>query len=218
MDVISPAFGFFVPGLGRTPTTEWIINSFHLAERCAGFILIALGESITVTGATFYSLHWSGLSTAAFLTAFLGAAAMWWIYFDTAAERTAHAFAASADPGRIARAAYTYLHAVLVAGIIVVAVADELVLTHPTARADMAAALVTIGGPALYLLGNGIFRRMLAPKFPPSHIAGLALLAALAAGAFLLPLLYLAGLTSVILIAVAAAGSILHHRQSRKPK
>jgi low temperature requirement protein LtrA len=202
-----------VPGLGRSPTADWDIDSFHLAERCAGFILIALGESITVTGVTFFALTWSVPNSIAALAAFTGAVALWWIYFDTAAEHTAQAFAEVEDPGRIARAAYTYMHAVLVAGIIVVAVADEQVLTHPAGRASASAALVTLGGPALYLVGNGLFRRMLAPRFPPSHVFGLVLLAVLAAMAPFVPLLALALLTTTSLIVVAAIGSILHHRQ-----
>jgi low temperature requirement protein LtrA len=213
LDLASPALGFWVPGLGRSPTADWDIDSFHLAERCAGFILIALGESITVTGVTFFALTWDVPDTIAALAAFLGAVALWWIYFDTAAEHTAQAFAEVDDPGRIARAAYTYMHAVLVAGIIVVAVADEQVLTHPAGRASASAALVTLGGPALYLVGNGLFRRMLAPRFPPSHVFGLVLLAFLAAVAPFVPLLALALLTTTSLIVVAAIGSILHHRQ-----
>ncbi len=140
---------------------------------------------------------------------------MWWIYFDTAAERTSHAFAKAADPGRLARSAYTYLHAVLVAGIIVVAVADEMLLAHPLHAASMAAILVTLGGPALYLAGNGVFRRMLAPRFPPSHIYGLVLLALLAMAAPFISLLLLAGLTTASLVFVAVVGSVLHHRQTK---
>jgi low temperature requirement protein LtrA len=216
LDLASPALGFWVPGLGCSPTADWDIDSFHLAERCAGFILIALGESITVTGVTFFALTWDVPNTVAALAAFLGAVALWWIYFDTAAEHTAEAFAKAEDPGSVARAAYTYMHAVLVAGIIVVAVADERVLTHPAARASAGAVLAMLGGPALYLAGNGLFRRMLAPRFPPSHVLGLALLAVLAAAAPFLPLLALALLTTASLIAVAAIGSILHHRQAAK--
>jgi low temperature requirement protein LtrA len=215
LDVISPALGFYVPGLGRSATSEWNIDSFHLAERCAGFILIALGESITVTGAAFYRLDWNLANGTAFLAAFLGAVAMWWIYFDTAAERTSHAFAKAADPGRLARSAYTYLHAVLVAGIIVVAVADEMLLAHPLHPASLTAILVTLGGPGLYLAGNGIFRRMLAPRFPPSHRYGLVLITLLAVAAPFISLLMLAGFTTLILVFVAAAGSILHHRQTK---
>jgi low temperature requirement protein LtrA len=39
--------------------------------------------------------------------------------------------AGSADPGRLGRSAYTYCHLPMVAGIIVTAVGDELVIATP---------------------------------------------------------------------------------------
>jgi low temperature requirement protein LtrA len=197
-DFVGPALGFFVPGLGHSETADWEVDSYHLAERCAGFILIALGESLTVIGETFYSLRWNAVDTAAFPAAFLGAAALWWIYFDNAAERNADAFAESHDPGAIARAAYTYVHGLLVAAIIIVAAGDYLVLEHPGEDLSISTAALLIGGPALYLAANGVFRRLLHPHFPQSHIVGLLLLAVLA--------LATPFMTTMILIwAVAAA-------------
>jgi low temperature requirement protein LtrA len=55
---------------------------------------------------------------------------------------------------------------------------------------------------------------MLAPRFPPSHILGILLLAGLAFAAPFLNLLTLAIATTATIIAVAAMGSILHHRQA----
>jgi low temperature requirement protein LtrA len=213
VDFAGPSCGYVVPGLGRSTTADWKIDTYHMAERCAGFMFIALGESITVTGATFYALRWTAANAAAFVAAFIGIVALWWIYFDKAAERTAAAFARADDPGRIARAGYTYLHAVLVAGIIVVAAADSLVLEHPHAGFSLEAACVTLGGPALYLAGNGVFRRMLAKRFAPSHLMGLLGFAVLALAAPFLPLLALAGLASAALVAVTILAEVLMRRQ-----
>ena len=57
--------------------------------------------------------------------------AMWWIYFHKGAEAGSEQISKSSEAGRMARLAYTYLHMPIVAGIIVSAVADDLVLTHP---------------------------------------------------------------------------------------
>ena len=84
---------------------------------------------------------------------------MWWIYFNIGAERGSRHIAASDDPGRLARIAYTYLHLPIVAGIVVAAVGDELVLAHPTGHTNVQTAAVLLGGPALYLLGNVLFKR-----------------------------------------------------------
>ena len=65
---------------------DWVVEGGHMAERCAGFIIIALGESIVVTGATFADLAWTVETVGAFMSAFIGALAMWWIYFHKGAE------------------------------------------------------------------------------------------------------------------------------------
>ena len=129
----APAVGFYVPSLGRSLSADWDVDGNHIAERCSLFIIIALGESILVTGAAF--AEHSDAGWLAFASTFVGTAAMWWIYFDTSAERASNKIANDVDPGRMARLDYTYLHMLIVAGIIVVAVSDEIVLSHgPTVR------------------------------------------------------------------------------------
>jgi len=50
VDLVGGAVGFYTPGLGRSRTSDWTIEGGHFAERCQAFILIAIGESIVVTG------------------------------------------------------------------------------------------------------------------------------------------------------------------------
>jgi low temperature requirement protein LtrA len=57
------------------------------------------------------------------------------------------------ERGQIGRDIYTYLHLPIIAGIVLVAVSDELVIAHPTNGLHEAGALVTLGGPALFLGG-----------------------------------------------------------------
>ena len=168
-----------MPGHGRSTTTDWDIAGGHMAERCGLFVIIALGELILVTGATFAELAWSPATVAAFVSAFLGSVAMWWIYFNIGAEKASHLIAQSADPGRLGRLAYTYMHIFIVAGIIVAAVADELVLAHPSGHVATPTLAAVLGGPALYLLGNILFKRSVATWLPLSHLVGIAALAML---------------------------------------
>ena len=56
VDLLGGLVGFYTPWLGRAATQEWDIDGGHFAERCQAFMLIALGESIVVTGATFAGL------------------------------------------------------------------------------------------------------------------------------------------------------------------
>ena len=181
LEYVGPALAFPVPGMGRSSTTDWDIDGGHLAERCSQFVIIALGESVLVTGSSFADTLWQPQTLLAFVSAFIGSVAMWWIYFDLGAERGSRAIRKSADPGRTARVAYTYLHLLIVAGIIVCAVADELTLHDPQQRSDLVNGAVLLGGPMLYLLGNALFKKTVnGTNLPFSHLLGVALLAALA--------------------------------------
>ncbi|MGH7461850.1 MAG: low temperature requirement protein A [Longimicrobiales bacterium] len=211
LEFVSPSLYFWVPGLGRSSTADWNVEGSHMAERCALFVIIALGESLLVTGATVAELAWNLSTIAAFLVALLGSVAMWWIYFDTGAERAHHRIKQSDDPGRQARVAYTYVHALIVGGIIVCAVADELVLAHPDHAANASIAAI-LGGPVLYVLGNALFKWVTNDRRGPplSHLVGLLLLFALLPLAFahLLSALALGASTTGILILVAAWESV----------
>ncbi len=213
VDYAAPAVGFWTPGLGCSTTRDWNVEGGHLAERCAQFVLLALGESLLVSGAAAAEGGVTPLHAAGFLADFTGIAAMWWVYFDTGAERGSAHIARARDPGRVARLAYTYLHMPIVAGIIAVAVADDLVLHTPLGRADGAAAALLLGGPALYLAGNLAFKAVIAGRAPLSHMVGLALLALLAGGAAHLPMLAACAAASLALAIVAAWETISLRRR-----
>jgi len=204
IEYVSPSLYFWTPGLGRSTTADWDVEGAHMAERCGLFIIIALGESILVTGAKFGNLPWTATTVAAFLVAFVGSVAMWWIYFNIGAERASRTIAGSSDPGRVARLSYTYLHLPLVAGIIVAAVGDELVLAHPTGRTDAKTAAVLLGAPALYLIGNLMFKRATAGSPAFSHIVGLGLLVLLIPVSMVVQPLTFGAATTAVLVLVAA--------------
>ena len=204
IEYASPALGFWTPGLGKSTTTDWDVSGEHMAERCGLFIIIALGESLLVTGATFAKLDWSSATVTAFLTAFVSTVAMWWIYFNIGAERASHRISESEDPGHLARLAYTYLHIPIVAGLILVAASDELILKHPTGHTGLLAAFAILGGPAIFLAGNLLFKRAVFGKFARSHVTGIALLVLAFPVHKLLAPLTLALLASALLVVVAA--------------
>lgn len=204
IEYIAPSVSFWTPALGGSATTDWDVEGGHMAERSSLFIIIALGESILVTGSTFGNLPWTPASITGFLGAFVGSVAMWWIYFNIGAGRASRHIAGSGDPGRVARLSYTYLHLPLVAGIIVAAVGDDLVLAHPTGHADAKVAAVLIGAPALYLVGNLLFKRATAASPAFSHMVGLGLLVALVPISVILEPVALSAATTAVLVLVAA--------------
>ena len=203
IEYVSPALNFWVPGLGASSVRDWTVEGGHMAERCALFIIIALGESILVTGATFAEAAWTPMTAAAFASAFFCSIAMWWIYFHKGAEAGAENISHASDPGRLARLGYTYLHLPIVAGIIV-AVGDEVTLSHPDAMSDIKATLTLIGGPLLFLIGVILFKHTIHGWLQLSHLVGIALLLLTFPVASWLTTLQLAALTSAILILVGA--------------
>ncbi|MDQ8731795.1 low temperature requirement protein A [Bradyrhizobium sp. LHD-71] len=203
IEYVSPAAGFWTPGLGRSSAQDWTVEGGHMAERCALFIIIALGESILVTGATFSKLTWTPEAVGAFLVAFVGSLAMWWIYFHKGAEAGAHSISHAQNPGRVARLAYTYLHMPIVAGIVMVAVGDELVLAHPSGHSDVKAVMSLVGGPLLFLVGVILFKRTIHGRLQLSHLVGIAALIVVAPVGRLLSPLILSSVTTAILLIVA---------------
>jgi low temperature requirement protein LtrA len=109
VDYAGPAAGYRTPGLGRSRTEEWNIEGAHFAERCQLFVIIALGESILVTGTTFGEAEVSAAAVAAFGVAFLGSGALWWIYFARSALAAADELTVAhpGDPGTFASISLT---------------------------------------------------------------------------------------------------------------
>jgi low temperature requirement protein LtrA len=218
IEYIAPAALFWIPKLGPSSVEAWAVEGGHMAERCAGFIIIALGEAIVVNGATFADLTWTADNVAAFLSAFVGSIAMWWIYFHKGAEAGSELISKSAESGRVARLAYTYLHMPIVGGIILSAVADELVLKHPNGHSDIRTILSAIGGPLLFLVGTILFKHSIRGFLQLSHGIGIIALAGLAWFAGDLSPLVLSFLTTAILILVAVWESISLRSDAKKSR
>ncbi len=170
------------PGLGRSSPADWIISGAHMAERCSLFIIIALGEGLVITGATYSAAQSQSWLDAALVMAFVSSFAMWWLYFDMGAKRGARHIESHSLPGLVGRQAFTYWHIPIVAGIIVLAVADELVLAHPHEPLHLDLLAIVIGGTVLFLGGLAGFKRISSgnPWFPASHAYGLYALVPLA--------------------------------------
>jgi low temperature requirement protein LtrA len=208
IEYISPAVRFWIPKYGASAVADWYVEGGHMAERCAGFIIIALGESIVVPGATFADLSWTAEVVSAFLSAFVGSLAMWWIYFHKGAEAGSELISNSSESGRLARLAYTYLHLPIVAGIILSAVADDVVLQHPSGHSDSRTILSAVGGPLLFLVGTILFKHAIRGWLQLSHGVGIIVLCVLGWFGHAFSPLSLSILTTGLMVVVAAWESI----------
>ena len=179
LDLAAPVAGYWLPGRGRAATSDYDIEGGHFTERCQLFVLIALGESIVVAGATAAD---DGLATAtvgALVVAFLETVALWWLYFGETAEASRAAVLASDNPGRLARDAYTYAHLLIIGGIVATAAADNLLITDPSSPQHGVALAIALGGPVLFLLGATLFQWMTTGSTNARRILAAALILAL---------------------------------------
>ncbi|HVV90304.1 MAG TPA: low temperature requirement protein A [Solirubrobacterales bacterium] len=138
----------------------WQLVPGHFAERHGAIVIIALGESIVEIGAGAAGHLDLGIGVAAVLGVGI-AAALWWVYFDVVALVSAQRLGA-AEPGRVqnalARDSYSYLHLLLVAGIVMTAFGLKTVLEATGEHLDWLTAFALLGGLALYLIGLVAFR------------------------------------------------------------
>jgi low temperature requirement protein LtrA len=207
IDVLGGITGFATPVLGRSSTTDWTIDGGHIAERCHAFMLIALGESVVVLGATLSGLDHIGASEiAVFVFGFAGDVGLWWIYFARSAESAAEVITTSSDPGRYGRA-YHEVHPIMIGGIIVIAAAVDLVLKHPL-QARPATTWTVLGGSALFIGGHAIFKAYLWRVRPWSRIAAVLILIALLPVAPHLPPMALAGCALAVTIGVCVSDAL----------
>jgi low temperature requirement protein LtrA len=162
IDLLAPALGFRLPGAGATPMSDWTVAGGHLAERCQLLLMIAFGESIMRIGEAWVHRDGSVAADAAFVIGFVWVVCLWSVYFLHHAEPGAKAIErAGEEAAQLARSAYMYAHAAMVAGVLVVAVAIHRAIEEPSQAAGAGFALIGAGGPALLLLGLALSKHWL---------------------------------------------------------
>ena len=183
---------------------EWRVHSAgHFAERYRLVVVLALGESVVAIGVGVAAEPVSGPILTGVLLAFGISVAMWWAYFARLAGPAEHVLAA-ARGGRQARVAldgYTYLHLVLVTGVVVAALGVETAMAHVESAEPLGAfgGAALGGGVATYLLGSALIARRVLGEWRVLRLGG----AVAASGGIAV----VAGLTPVA--ALAAIGGLL---------
>jgi low temperature requirement protein LtrA len=197
----------------------------HFAERYSLFIIICLGESVVAIGLGAAGLEVDGELAAGVVVALLVTVGLWWTYFDHVAAAAEERLARHDQPVLAAADAYSYLHLLLVAGIIAFAVGAKKAVGHAADPLDDAARLALCGGVAVYLAGHIAFGlRMMGAFSRPKAVAAAACLVvyALAGG---LPAWATAGIVAAVLgllvareHALEAAGAPIRRTARRSPR
>jgi low temperature requirement protein LtrA len=187
----------------------------HFAERYSLFVIICLGESIVAIGVGARGEQLSTTLVAAVSLGLLITVGLWWTYFDRFAQAAEARLREHDDPVLAAADAYSYLHLVIVAGIIIFAVGVNSVVHAVDKPLHDAARLALCGGVALYLLGHVAFRLRMLDEFGyEKAVVAAALLALYAIGGGL-PAWSMAGAITVLLAALCTIETTVERRARR---
>ncbi|TDC42324.1 low temperature requirement protein A [Micromonospora sp. KC213] len=210
LEYVAARLDWPVPGMGRSPVSRWEIAGEHLAERYQQFFLIALGETILITGLTYSTRSYDPAPTAAFAVAVVTSVLFWRIYTQRAGLILAEAVTRSRRPAATGRSA-SDTHLVMVVGLVATAIGYELTITYPLRHPEAAWIAMIIGGPVLFLAGRARFEYEVFGRVSPSRWV--------AVGVMLVPvpwLVHAPPLLSAALAALVLAGvAVVDARRAR---
>jgi low temperature requirement protein LtrA len=203
IDSSSAFVGWPVPGLGRLYPEEWEASGEHLAERYRQILLISIGDAILTMGAAWIDTPATPLRGASLALAFLYIVLLWQAYFRVAGEQLAEMISRSRHKGAAAELSIA-CHLVMILGMVVSAVAIDIIIRDPLAQPRGYWAAVVILGPALFMFGRILFGFLVLGRLSPSRvIAFMGLLAILPLGVVLAPIFRAILVTAVLSIVQA---------------
>jgi low temperature requirement protein LtrA len=210
IDLIGTWFAHPVPGR-VLHSRNVAFDADHMIERCRLFLIIALGETVLTTGTALAQAPFGILTAVTGSLSLLSIVSLWILYFGGSDRLVSEHVARTADPIRSARLVMNG-EVVVVAGLIALAVGQEIVMVHPRGQASAALSLLLFGGPLLYLLAQAWYLRVVSGQLPRVELAGAgALILAGAVSPLMPPYAALALMTSLL---AALAGTSLRQATS----
>ena len=198
-----------------------LYSATHWAERHSLVIILALGESVVAIGAGAANATLSAAIVVGAVLALLLTTCLWWLYFDTVASAAEQRLSAEEGPSRVnlATEAFTYLHLLLIAGIVISALGVEEVV-HAVGHSSafgLFGASALFGGTSLYLAGHAAFWRRVGGAWKFWRLAGAVVLLTLIPVATRLPPLGALGLvvllSALVIVLEAAFSRVKAERQ-----
>ncbi len=204
----------------------WKVSPKHFAERHGLIFIVALGEAVISIGVGAPGLP---LDEQVVLPAVIGLAVivgLWWTYFDYSApigERKLSAVSGVAR-ARLARDAYSYIHLVMVAGVILFSLGVKKTLSHAYDPLALVPAVALCGGLGLYLLGEVAFQARCARSFEFARLLAAVASISLVGIALSTTALLLISAVAIVLTVLIVYESLLRPKsrrsrpKSRKPR
>ncbi|HEX4444047.1 MAG TPA: low temperature requirement protein A [Galbitalea sp.] len=200
---------------------DWHVRSAqHWSERHGLVVLLALGESIVAIGegAAHSSLTLVVLGGA--VLALLLATLLWWLYFDAISIAAERILAKKPDRERAALATdgYTYVHLLLIAGIVISAlgVEEAMGIANSGEQFGLFGACALFGGTSLYLFAHALFWKRVGGAWKVWRLAGATLLLALIPIGTFVPSIAALGMTVGAVAIVVTIESVLFSAARRE--
>jgi low temperature requirement protein LtrA len=185
---------------GRTLRSEHVVfDANHMLERCRLFLIIALGESVLSSGTAIADASRTLRTVVTGTCGLVTIVALWKLHFASSGRLMDSYVETTTDPILAARRTVNGL-LVSVAGLIAVAVGNELVIAHPHDHTSVALGLVLFGGPLLYLLSQTVYLWAVIGTRSLPRMAGIAALAVAGGLSQLLPAYAALGLVTTVLL------------------
>jgi low temperature requirement protein LtrA len=148
------------------------LDAHHFAERFGLFLIILLGEVVVEAGQSVEGAVATTSGWAALVAAMLLAAALWWLYFDSAADINLKVLELSGGSPTMARAIFAVGHMLPAFALLITSAGVGLLLAEDPPRIAYWLACVGIG---IYLGGTRAF--MTGPRWMPGILRTLLLVA-----------------------------------------
>ncbi|MEV4252410.1 low temperature requirement protein A [Spirillospora sp. NPDC049652] len=130
---------------------NFVFDAEHMVERVRLFLILQLGETVLTIGVSISDAPVDPPSVAAALGVFIVLVCLWATYFGGGEEVVTRQVATTVDPLLSVRRAVNGKYGTL-AGLVILAVGSELLISHPTGSGGTRLGLLLFGGPILYLL------------------------------------------------------------------
>jgi low temperature requirement protein LtrA len=204
------------PLFGRRLYSERVeFGGEHLPERFRLFLLIALGETIVTPGAALAHAPIQVDTLASGTLALAATLCLWWLYFR--GEPIAHSHVAGAEDRIHAIRMGANGLPLMIAGLIVLAAGNAVVIDEPPRDASLALVLMLFGGPAVFLVARAWYQWLVLGTAPLAQLVTIGALTATGAAAARTASALLAALA---LVSVLASLVTLEHldlaRNSRR--
>lgn len=174
IDVLGAWLAHPIPGR-RLRSDHVAFPGGHMLERCRLFLIIALGETVLMTGTAIAAVPLTTMTVITGTLALAGTVALWALSFGRAARLALRYVESTSNPIYAVRLAGNVL-TVMVAGLIAVAVANEAVIAHPQEPLSAIPRALLFGGPVLFVLAQAWYAWAVLQLRPRRYLIGCALL------------------------------------------